>query len=160
MAESSEGSEPARQPKKATVWMWAGAALALVLVGVGAWTYTSTPGFCSSCHEIAPSVEGWRESAHAGEATCMECHAEEGFVGEAIAHLGGVQEAAVHFSESPKASDIRGEVPAGRCLRCHADEWDELPAEHPTQEAPCGVCHRDSAHTNEKPLFEAEGEGE
>lgn len=160
--------EEPETPKKADktkrrpgrLWVWVGVALALVVVGFGAWEYTSTPAFCGSCHEIKPSVDGWRESAHADEATCMECHADEGLVGEAIAHIGGIQEAVIHISDKPTESDIHGDVPAERCLACHQDDWGDLPADHPTQEAQCGVCHRDSAHTNAKPLYVPQEEGE
>lgn len=89
----------------------------------------------------------------------MECHAEEGLIGEGVAHLGGIQEAYVHFTDKPDVFDIRGDVPAERCLSCHEEKWSELPKDHPTKDAPCGVCHRDTAHTNEKPLFiQEEGE--
>lgn len=156
--DDSTASSKKRKPKR--LWVWVGALLALVVVGFGAWEYTSTPAFCGSCHEIEPSVDGWRESAHADAAECMDCHADEGLVGEAVAHLGGLQEAYVHFSEGPEESDIRGMVPAERCMACHEDDWAELPEDHPTAEAQCGVCHRDSAHINEKPLFVTEKEGE
>jgi nitrate/TMAO reductase-like tetraheme cytochrome c subunit len=144
------------QPKKTTymrLLTGLGAFVALCAVGLGAWTYTSTPAFCGSCHEITPTVDGWSDSAHADEATCMDCHADAGLPGEFVAHLGGVMEAYVHFSEGPEASDIRGMVPAARCLTCHEKDWAERTKDHPTKDAPCGVCHRDSAHTNDKPLF-------
>ena len=146
--------------KRRRLWIWVGALVAVIVVGFGAWEYTSSPGFCASCHEIKPSVDGWRESAHAEEADCMDCHSDKGVVGEAIAHLGGIQEAYVHFTERPDAGHIRGFVPAARCMVCHKDGWAELPEDHPTEEAPCGVCHRDSSHTNDKPLFVPEKEGE
>ncbi|GAB4280974.1 MAG: hypothetical protein Kow0067_00040 [Coriobacteriia bacterium] len=152
-----ETAPPRKKTKKR--WIVVGVLAALVVVGVAAFEYTSTPGFCESCHEIAPSVEGWRASAHAQDdaADCMDCHADAGFVGELVTHIGGIQEAYVHITESPEEGDIRGEVPAERCVRCHEDAWDDeaFAAEHPTPEAPCGVCHRDSAHTNPKPLYEA-----
>lgn len=133
-----------------------GVLLALGAVGFGAWTYTSTPAFCGSCHEIAPSADGWADSAHAKEAECMDCHADEGLPGEFVAHVGGVKEAFVHLTQGPEAGDIRGMVPAERCLACHEKDWAKRPKDHPTKDAPCGVCHRDTAHTNIKPLFMTE----
>ncbi len=150
------------KPRKRSgkLWILLGVLLALVAVVVGVWEYTSTPGFCASCHVIRPSVDGWRDSAHADEAECMDCHADEGFSGEFIAHIGGLEEVYMLWTEKPEAEDIRGHVPIERCLSCHEEDWAELPEDHPTREAPCGVCHRDTAHTNEKPLYEPAKEGE
>jgi len=158
MSESGSKPKPNRRRKSLLIWI---VALALfVAAGFGAWTYTSTPTFCGSCHEITPSTTGWAKSAHAEEATCMDCHADEGLTGEFVAHIGGLQEAYVHVTQGPDESDIRGFVPAERCLACHEKDWAKLPADHPTKEAPCGVCHRDSAHVNDKPLYVNEKEGE
>jgi len=148
------------RPKRGRLWVAMGIVLAFGVLGFGTWEYTSTPGFCGSCHEISPSVTGFADSAHAKEAACMDCHADEGLPGEFVAHIGGVQEAYVHLTQSPEASDIRGTVPAERCLACHEKDWAKLPADHPTKEAPCGVCHRDSAHANDKPLYVKEKAGE
>lgn len=139
--------------KSKRLWVWVGVLIGLAVVGVGAWEFTSSPSFCGSCHEIAPSVQGWRESAHADKAKCMDCHSEAGFVGEALTHLGGVQEAYMHLTEKPQQSDIHGFVPSERCLACHEKDWDKLPAAHPRKDAHCGVCHRGTAHTNDKPLY-------
>jgi cytochrome c-type protein NapC/trimethylamine-N-oxide reductase cytochrome c-type subunit TorC len=40
---------------------------------------TSTPGFCSSCHEIVPAYDAWKTSSHRNnpqgiQANCMDCH--------------------------------------------------------------------------------------
>ncbi|MBU1169180.1 MAG: NapC/NirT family cytochrome c [Proteobacteria bacterium] len=40
---------------------------------------TSTPEFCSSCHEIQPAYNEWKTSSHANNdkgvvAVCMDCH--------------------------------------------------------------------------------------
>jgi len=149
-----------REARSKKLWVWVGVLAAIAVVGFAVWEYTSTPGFCASCHIIEPSVEGWRDSAHAEDASCMDCHADEGLVGEFVAHIGGVQEVYMQVTESPAYEDIRGHVPSERCMSCHEDDWAELPEDHPTAEAPCGVCHRDSAHTNEKPLYEPAKEGE
>lgn len=149
-----------KKPRFDKRWVWLGVLVAFALVSFGLWEYTSSASFCASCHSIAPSVEGWRDSAHADAASCLDCHSDKGFIGEFVAHVGGVQEVYVQVTESPEASDIRGFVPSARCMNCHEDDWDELPSDHPTAAAPCGVCHRDSAHTNEKPLYELSKEGE
>ncbi len=157
MAHGHMGDSAKASPRMKTMYLrlltGLGVFLALGAVGFGAWTYTSTPAFCGSCHEIAPTVDGWRDSAHAKEAVCMDCHADAGLGGEFVAHIGGVKEAYVHFGQGPEVGDIRGAVPAERCLACHEKDWAKLPKDHPTKEAPCGVCHRDTAHTNDKPLF-------
>ena len=147
----------AKPKKKQRLFVWLGVVIAVAVIAFGTIEYTSTPGFCGSCHEIKPSVDGWRTSVHGTEdaATCLDCHADPGFVGEMIAHIGGLQEAYVHVTEKPEAEHILGMVPAARCLECHDDAWDDkvFAAEHPTKESPCGVCHRESAHTNEKPIY-------
>lgn len=149
--------------KKKRLYIALGVILAIGVIAFAALEYTSSPGFCASCHEIEPSVEGWRSSVHATSdaATCMDCHADAGFVGEMVAHIGGLQEAYVHLSQKPESENISGEVPAERCLECHDGAWDDgtLPADHPTKEAPCGVCHRATAHTNEKPIYVPADEG-
>mgnify|MGYP006298719863 FL=1 len=40
---------------------------------------TSTPQFCSTCHEIVPAYEAWKTSSHVNNpqgivANCMDCH--------------------------------------------------------------------------------------
>lgn len=143
--------------KKKRLYVALGVVLAIGVVAFAALEYTSSPGFCASCHEIEPSVEGWRQSVHGQDeaAECMDCHADAGFVGEMVAHIGGLQEAYVHLSQKPEAEHIIGTVPAERCLECHDDAWadEAFAAEHPTKDADCGVCHRDTAHTNEKPIY-------
>lgn len=150
-------AQDAAPKRKKRLYIWLGVLLAVAVIAVAALEYTSSPGFCASCHEIEPSVEGWRASVHAQEdaATCLDCHADPGFVGEMVAHIGGLQEAYVHLTVQPEAEDISGLVPAERCLECHEDAWadEAFAADHPTKEAPCAVCHRDSMHTNEKPVY-------
>ena len=158
MTEEVNGTDPSdAKPRKKRLYVWLGVILAIGLISVAALEYTSSPGFCASCHEIEPSVEGWRGSVHAQEdaATCLDCHADAGFVGEMVAHIGGIQEAYVHITQKPEAEHISGLVPAERCVACHEDAWadEAFAAEHPTQDAPCAVCHRESSHTNEKPIY-------
>lgn len=156
--EVTGASSPDATPrKKKRVYVWLGVVAAIGMIAFAALEYTSSPGFCASCHEIEPSVEGWRTSVHAttDAATCLDCHADAGFIGEMVAHVGGLQEAYVHISQKPEAQDIEGLVPAQRCLECHDDAWadEAFAAEHPTKDAPCAVCHRETSHTNEKPVY-------
>lgn len=134
-------------------WIWIGAIVAVLILFVVAWEVTASAAFCATCHEIRPSVEGWRDSAHFKSATCMDCHSDKGFIGEAVAHIGGVQEVVMHVAESPGEEHIRGKVPAYRCLECHDNDWDKLSADHPTKDSDCGVCHRETAHTNPKTRY-------
>lgn len=133
-------------------WVWISVVVVFLAIAVFAWEFTSTPLFCGSCHEIKPSVDGWEGSAHS-EQTCLDCHSDKGFIGEAVAHIGGIQEVVMKVAESPDEQDIRGFVPAYRCMECHEKDWDKLPDTHPEKDSQCGVCHRDTAHTNPKPLY-------
>jgi nitrate/TMAO reductase-like tetraheme cytochrome c subunit len=58
--------------------------LIICCISLAVFTYsaveiTSTPSFCSNCHEIKPSVESWKVSVHGivdgkRRATCRDCH--------------------------------------------------------------------------------------
>jgi hypothetical protein len=101
--------------------------LALVLItfsllagsSVGAYTYWSSPGFCHSCHIMAPYCASWAASKHAG-VRCVDCHFEPGLENElhgkwvAVKQLASAVTGA--YSSMPYA-----EVADASCLRsgCH-----------------------------------------
>jgi nitrate/TMAO reductase-like tetraheme cytochrome c subunit len=47
--------------------------------GYGFMEYSTTPEFCSSCHNMVPYVKSWEDSSHAkAGVTCIDCHFEPG----------------------------------------------------------------------------------
>jgi len=147
-------SSVTERPSRRKLYIWAGVLVALVVVMVGVLEVTSTPAFCRSCHEVEPSVVGWEESAHA-DVSCLKCHAGDGVIGYLQTKIGGLREVVVHVSDKPENEDLMGEVEAKKCLNCHEDEWDDetFMAEHPSKDAPCAACHRESFHTNARPVY-------
>lgn len=145
------------------LYLWVGVLVAFVILTVGTLEVTSTPEFCGSCHEVEPSMIGWETSAHA-DVSCMKCHAGDGVLGYLATKIGGLREVYVHVTEKPENADLVGEVDVEKCLTCHEDEWEDetFVAEHPTQDAPCAACHRETFHTNARPVYPelevAEGE--
>lgn len=137
-------STPARK-RRLAVWLAVTAVAATTFVGL--FWYTGTPPFCGTCHEVAPSVAGWRKAVH-HEISCFDCHAEPGLVGYLKAHVvDGVRDVWTHFTERPdRVTDSY--VPPRRCLRCHEDAYreDGLPRDHPPRTEYCPECHRDSTH--------------
>ena len=51
--------------------------LCISLSGAGFFVYSSTPGFCSSCHVMDPYVASWKESSHK-DVACVKCHIAPG----------------------------------------------------------------------------------
>ena len=54
--------------------------LGVLLFLVGFISYSSSPGFCRSCHNMEPYYQSWKESRHS-EVTCTECHFKPGLAG-------------------------------------------------------------------------------
>lgn len=113
--------------KMALAYLAAAAAIcALAFGGYSAWNYADPEYTCVQCHEIKPSHEKWKNSAHAG-VSCAECH------GTAVSNgLHSLKEKAgmvfSHFSKDVSHSDIklterqRLDI-MERCAACHEDEF-------------------------------------
>jgi cytochrome c nitrite reductase small subunit len=144
--------KPSRRRK---LIIWSTVILLAAIPAVWLWNFLGSPEFCNKCHEMQPAVQGWSEAPHGanGWATCLDCHADPGFFGELRAHLNGARYLSVHLSDPPDPQEISGTVKPEWCVACHAEAWDDaaFAREHPTKDAPCGVCHRDKAHANENP---------
>jgi cytochrome c-type protein NapC/trimethylamine-N-oxide reductase cytochrome c-type subunit TorC len=66
---------------KAAILIIVGIVIAFPLFSMTYYTMarTSTPEFCSSCHEIVPAYQSWKTSTHRNnpqgiQANCMDCH--------------------------------------------------------------------------------------
>lgn len=116
--------------------------------------YTSTPAFCSRCHEMKPEFATWAASAHR-KVACVDCHIEPGlanFVKHKILALNQVRQ---HLGKSYRLPielphPIRNEV----CLQCHSGNREPTPAgdikiphrQHLEKDISCVVCHSGVAH--------------
>jgi hypothetical protein len=144
--------------------IWSIVIVVVAVPAVWVWNYLGSPEFCNKCHEMQPAVAGWQEAPHGvnGWATCLNCHADPGFFGELQSHLNGARYLGVHVNNPPEPGEINGEVKPEWCVGCHESAWEDatFAFEHPTKDAPCGVCHRDIAHANENPDHPVDTEGE
>jgi hypothetical protein len=151
------------------LWIWLAALLAAVALVVVALEVTGQPWFCGTCHEMKPAYEGWVDSAHTANdddpaADCMDCHADPGIVGYFEAHVvAGLRDVYVHFIAGPPEQVADSYVPNSRCFKCHDEQFDdeEFLDDHPTgRDEYCAECHRDEAHTNDRPDSESESDAE
>lgn len=136
---------------------------------------TSTPEFCSSCHEIVPAYQNWRTSTHANNARgvvadCMDCHlpAPHDTVNFFFTKtLHGAKDVLVHFTENMPEDYDRAEmreaayasIKNDQCQKCHRNIL-YLPYKRgamlahrsvlyaqPGDEKKCTDCHRNLVHT-------------
>ncbi len=123
--------------------------------GYGVISFTNSPSFCSSCHEMAPEVTTFRASAHS-EITCVQCHIKPGFVNmithkvislkEVYHHVMGIPEQIVQ-TEHEAVSDEN-------CLQCHSKNRLVTASKdlivnhkgHIEEGVPCISCHSGVAH--------------
>ena len=98
---------------------------------------TSTPDFCSLCHEIKPAVREWRASTHVNNAVgvvvdCMDCHLPAphdtfNFFFNKTAH--GIKDIVLHFTQDEYDREkVRNAAYASfendQCQKCHRNLLD------------------------------------
>ena len=98
---------------------------------------TSTPRFCSSCHEIEPAYRSWKDSTHCRNksgvvALCKDCHLPPledtiSFYWAKTYH--GTKDITLHllggkYDREAMKVLARQHIPNSRCLRCHAGLLD------------------------------------
>jgi nitrate/TMAO reductase-like tetraheme cytochrome c subunit len=123
--------------------------------GYGVISFTNSPSFCSSCHEMAPEVTTFTASAHS-EITCVQCHIKPGFINmmthkvislkEVYHHVMGIPEQIVQ-TEHEAVSDEN-------CLQCHSKNRLVTASKdlivnhkgHIEEGVPCISCHSGVAH--------------
>ena len=133
---------------------------------------TSTPQFCSACHEIQPAYESWLTSTHrvndkGAVAECMDCHLPEpsqfaAFFWSKAYH--GTKDIYGHFlggeyDRERARRHARADIPNQRCQRCHANllatgmsrgamlaHRAVLYPKAPGYEKSCTQCHENLVH--------------
>jgi cytochrome c-type protein NapC/trimethylamine-N-oxide reductase cytochrome c-type subunit TorC len=134
---------------------------------------TSTPEFCSSCHEIVPAYDAWKTSTHVNNAQgivadCMDCHLPAphdtlDFFYQKTLH--GLKDVAVHFLEGPESYDrtemrelAYENIDNSHCQKCHRNILN-MPYKRgamlahktvlyprPGYEKKCTDCHKPLVH--------------
>lgn len=98
----------------------------LLFLGYAGWNRTNPERSCASCHEISPSTEIWKLSAHR-EVTCSDCHGSafsNGFhslkekSGMLFTHL---REEESHIKVGLDEAGVLAVMEA--CIGCHQDEY-------------------------------------
>ena len=83
---------------------------------------TTSPEFCSSCHNMKPYYENWETSSH-NEVNCIKCHADPGIGSYLKTKANGLVEVAIYLSGN-LPTNYQSEVSDKSCLRegCHSQE--------------------------------------
>ena len=138
---------------------------------------TSTPQFCSSCHEIQFAYNTWKTSTHVNNAQgfvadCMDCHLPAphdtfNFFFTKTAH--GIKDVVIHFTGKPYDRGKNRQAAYAsfkneQCQKCHRnilnipDKRGAMLAHRdvlyprPGYEKRCVDCHRNLVH-NDSPLY-------
>jgi len=109
-----------REPSSKTKRLIITVSFAIVLLGILAVVgmhYTSQPNFCTSCHQINPSVVSWSVGPHK-DVTCLKCHADPGTVGYVKRKVAGLNE--VYLQVTNQIPDkIEARINPATCISCH-----------------------------------------
>lgn len=160
---------------KPAIFIALGLVLAFPVFSISYYTMarTSTPEFCSSCHEIAPAYQAWKTSSHVNNskgfvADCMDCHLPAptdtiNFFYAKTAH--GLKDVFVHFfggnydrahARAAAYQSIKNE----QCMKCHRNllyitkKRGAMLAHRsvlyplPGCEKKCFDCHRNLVHVD------------
>ena len=99
-----------------------GALVFIVVVTFAGFEVTSSPRFCSTCHNMKPYYENWKTSSH-NEVNCIKCHADPGIGSYLKTKANGLVEVAIYLSGN-LPTNYQTEVSDESCLRegCHSRE--------------------------------------
>jgi len=119
----------------------------------GALALTSTPTFCSACHEMAPEHVTYTVSAHS-EIKCTQCHIPPGAKNFVVHKMKSLKEVYYHFVGPPDPIVQTEAVLNESCLQCHSanrlvSATGDLIVNHEGHiqaEIPCITCHSGVVH--------------
>jgi len=119
---------------KPALWMLLGILTGFPLFSLLYFTMvrTSTPGFCSTCHEIQPAYDTWKTSTHVNNskgfvADCMDCHLpapQDTYDFFFTKTLHGIKDVAAHFTLETYDRDKNRKAATdsmknAQCQKCH-----------------------------------------
>lgn len=129
----------------------------LVLAGVFTYTaiaLTSTPAFCSSCHEMAPEYQSFSVTSH-NQIKCTQCHIPPGAKNLVVHKISALKEVYLHFTkQQPNPIKMSEPIPNEVCMQCHSRNrlvtaTGDLKVNHDKhveKQIPCVTCHKGVSH--------------
>jgi len=131
-----------------------GGLLGLVLITGVALKVTSTPQFCSSCHEMSPEYSTWHESSHS-KIACVTCHIEPGAVSLVKHKISSLNQLFLHLTGKVPDTIVMPEpIKNEVCEQCHSTVRKVTASgdiiiphdKHLAQGIACVACHAGVAH--------------
>jgi nitrate/TMAO reductase-like tetraheme cytochrome c subunit len=123
--------------------------------GYGVLSFTNSPSFCSSCHEMAPEYSTYTASAH-NQISCVQCHIKPGVVNMLTHKVKSLKEVYYHVTGVPNQIVQTEEeaVSNQNCLQCHSENRKvtasgDLKVDHKKhidEGIPCITCHSGVVH--------------
>lgn len=139
-----------------------GVVVGLYIAFMGAYYVTSTPGYCTTCHEAKPYVKSWKQSPHRN-VKCEGCHEQRGFLGKIQYKARGLNAAYIHLTGQYSGLLGTSQVFEQNCIDCHfggyrrfpnASKLDRKHYNYVKEGRSCLECHRKTGH--EKALVSEE----
>ena len=131
-----------------------GAVLGMSLLTAVVLNATSTPQFCSTCHEMKPEFSTWAISSHS-KIACVTCHIEPGAVSLVKHKMSSMKQLYLHITGKVPLTivmpdPIKNEV----CQQCHSTVRKVTASgdiiiphdKHLAQGIACVACHGGVAH--------------
>lgn len=124
-----------------------------LLTGV-ALKVTSTPQFCSSCHEMTPEFATWESSSHS-KIACVTCHIEPGAVSLVTHKISSLNQLYLHLTgKVPDTIVMPDSIKNEVCEQCHSTARKVTSSgdiliphdKHLAQGIACVACHAGVAH--------------
>lgn len=168
-----QGRKDRRRILRSAGWALAGLLIGFPLFSMVYFTMvrTSTPGFCSSCHEIQFAYHTWKSSTHASNprgfvADCMDCHLpapQDTYDFFYAKTLHGIKDVVAHFVKDAYDRERNREaayesIRNGQCRKCHRNilympqkrgamlAHRSVLYPRPGYEKKCTDCHRRLVH--------------
>ncbi len=127
----------------------------ILLILIGSFQLTSTPKFCTSCHELNPEYVTWQASSH-NKLACTECHVKSGAKNLLVNKVDSLQQVYKHLRKQYLLPLQTPEpLPDSVCTRCHdMNNRVVTPSgdiiiphdKHKAQGVQCVACHSGVAH--------------
>jgi nitrate/TMAO reductase-like tetraheme cytochrome c subunit len=162
--QNPDGANPestSREERKAKnpIKLWRRLVIALTmfvaLLGItyGAISFTSTPTFCSTCHEMAPEHVTFQASAH-NQIKCTQCHIEPGAKNLVVHKVESLKEVFYHIVGAPDPIVQTVAVSNENCEQCHSRNrlvtaTGDIIVNHKghiEEGIPCITCHSGVVH--------------